>query len=143
LVIPFEQFGKQIGEKQIVQLITKGKTSYVKGHLLNEEKVEARLLFSVSFTVELEVKEESILKCPRCKIGNIIQGKTAFGCERFKEGCKTVVPFELYGKKLTEAQCKLLLTKGETTILKGFVVNDEKISAKLKFDEQFVISLIQ
>jgi DNA topoisomerase-3 len=142
LVIPFDQFGKTLSEKQIVQLITKGKTSYSKGYLLNDTKVEGRLLLSETYTVELELKEESILKCPNCKIGNIIQGKTAFGCERFKEGCKTIVPFELYGKKLTEAQCKQLLSKGETSLIKGFVVNGEKVDAKLKFDERFSIQLL-
>ena len=142
-VIPFLQFGKTLSEKQIVQLITKGKTSYSKGYLLNDAKVEGRLLFSETYTVELELKEESILKCPNCKIGNIIQGKTAFGCERFKEGCKTIVPFELYGKKLTEAQCKQLLSKGETSLIKGFVVNGEKVDAKLEFDERFSIQLLQ
>ena len=143
LVIPFDQFGKTLSEKQIVQLLTKGKTSYAKGYLLNDAKVEARLLFSETYTVELEIKEESVLKCPNCKIGTIIQGKTAFGCERFKEGCKTVVPFEIHGKKLSESQCKQLLAKGETSIIKGFVVNGEKVNAKLTFDAHFSIRLVQ
>jgi DNA topoisomerase-3 len=142
-VIPFVQYGKNISEKQVAQLLTKKATNYSKGYLLNEVKVEARLLFSDSYTVELEVKEESILKCPNCKAGNIIQGKTAFGCERYNEGCKTVVPFELYGKKLSESQCKQLLSKGETSVLKGFEVNGEKVNAKLKFDAHFVITLVQ
>ncbi len=141
LVIPFEQFGKVLSEKQITQLLTKGKSSYGKAYLLEGNKVEARLLFTDDYTVELELKEALEFKCPNCKLGTIIQGKTAFGCERFKEGCRTVVPFELYGKKLTEAQCKQLLTKGETAIIKGFIVNEEKINAKLKFNDAFEIVL--
>ena len=141
LVIPFDQFGKTLSEKQIIQLLTKGKSAYAKGYVLEGNKVEARLLFSESFTVDLEIKEESVLKCPNCKLGNIIQGKTAFGCERFKEGCKTIVPFEIYGKKLTEAQCKQLITKCETGLLKGFVVNGEKVNGKLKFDADFRVCL--
>ena len=142
-VIPFMQYGKNISEKQVAQLLTKKATNYSKGYLLNEVKVEARLVFSDYYTVELEVIEESILKCPNCKVGTIIQGKTAFGCERYNKGCKTVVPFDLYGKKLSEVQCKLLLSKGETSVLKGFEVNGEKVSAKLKFDAHFVITLVQ
>ena len=43
--------------------------------------------------IDIETKEEELLKCPRCKEGSILKGKTAFGCERFKSGCKTIIPF--------------------------------------------------
>ena len=33
------------------------------------------------------------LKCPICGIGQIIKGKTAFGCSRWKEGCNFRRPF--------------------------------------------------
>ena len=140
-VVPFSQFGKIITEKQVIQLLSKNQTSYAKGFVEDALKVEARLLLKEDFSVTIEVKEDQQLKCPRCKIGAIIKGKTAFGCERFKEGCKTVVPYEIHGKKLTESQCKLLITKGETSLLKGFVVNGEKVDAKLKFDADFVLCL--
>ena len=32
-------------------------------------------------------------KCPKCKIGTIITGRQAFGCNRYKEGCHYVLPF--------------------------------------------------
>ena len=142
-VIPFSQFGKMLTEKQLSQLITKRKSSYAKGYLVEGVKVEGRLVFSDEYTVAFEFKEAEVLKCPNCKTGNIIEGKTAFGCERFKEGCRTVVPFEVHGRKLSQAQCKQLLTKGETSVIKGFVVDGAKVNAKLKFDEAFVIRLIK
>ena len=31
--------------------------------------------------------------CPKCHVGHIIKGKTAYGCSRWKEGCDYRVPF--------------------------------------------------
>jgi DNA topoisomerase-3 len=137
----FEQYGKKLNEKQIFQLINKKKTSWMKGFETKDSKVEGRLVLNKEFTIELEIKEEKILKCPRCKEGKIIVGKTAFGCERFQAGCKTIIPFEIYGKKLTETQIKQLIKKGESPLIKGFLINGEKKNGKLKFNENFQIYL--
>ena len=140
-VIRFEQYNKKLSEKQVFQLIEKKKTSWIKGFELNDSKIEARLLLNEEFNIELEIKEEESLKCPRCKEGNIIEGKTAYGCERFQAGCKTIIPFEIYGKKLTETQIKQLIKKGESPLIKGFVVYGEKKNGKLKFNETFQVYL--
>ena len=140
-VVRFEQHNKKLSEKQIFQLLEKKKTSWIKGFESDNNKVEGRLLLNEDFNVELEIKEEGILKCPRCKEGAIIEGKTAFGCERFQAGCKTIIPFDIYGKKLTETQIKQLIKKGESPIIKGFVINGEKKNGKLKFNDNFQIFL--
>jgi DNA topoisomerase III len=140
-VIRFEQYNKKLSEKQVFQLIEKKKTSWIKGFELNDSKIEARLLLNEEFNIELEIKEEESLKCPRCKEGNIIEGKTAYGCERFQAGCKTIIPFEIYGKKLTETQIRQLIKKGESPLIKGFLINGEKKNGKLQFNDNFQISL--
>ncbi len=35
--------------------------------------------------------------CPMCKKGQMIQGQSAWGCARWKEGCRFVIPFEMNG----------------------------------------------
>lgn len=78
------------------------------------------------------------LTCPRCG-RPFVKGKSAWGCSGYREGCQTLVPFEVMGKKLTEAQLSSLLKKGVTPNIKGLVVNGEKAEGKLSFDSNFAI----
>ena len=121
-VVQFEQFNKKLSEKQIFQLIGKKKTNWMKDFKIKESLLEGRLIMNKEFKVELQVKEEEILKCPRCKEGIILKGKNAFGCNRFKSGCKTIIPFEIFGKKLTNTQIKNLILKGQSSLIKGLLI---------------------
>lgn len=38
--------------------------------------------------------KEDILRCPKCKKGKILKGKTAYGCSEWKAGCDFRIPFE-------------------------------------------------
>jgi len=42
--------------------------------------------------------------CPRCGQGHLIAGRTAWGCDRWREGCRFTLPFEHEGRRLTERQ---------------------------------------
>lgn len=55
------------------------------------------------------------LKCPKCKEGSIIKGRTAFGCKNFKT-CDFKIPFELYQMSIKENHIIDLLTKSKTSI---------------------------
>ncbi|MBC5994420.1 type IA DNA topoisomerase [Pontibacter cellulosilyticus] len=69
-------------------------------------------------------KEQAQVKglgsCPSCKEGHIVKGTKAYGCVRFKEGCRFLIPIEQHGKELTEKQVQALLSKGKTLVIKGF-----------------------
>ncbi|RIJ34434.1 type IA DNA topoisomerase [Pontibacter oryzae] len=58
--------------------------------------------------------------CPACTEGYILKGAKAFGCIRYKEGCRFLIPIEQHGKELTEKQVQALLAKGKTPTIKGF-----------------------
>ncbi|MEG2983609.1 MAG: DNA topoisomerase [Peptostreptococcaceae bacterium] len=73
-----------------------------------------------------------IAKCPICKTGNIIEGKKAYGCTEWKNGCKFTIWKEIASKKLTENQIKALLNEGKTGKIKGFKGKNGKFEAKLK-----------
>ncbi|MBL7887912.1 MAG: DNA topoisomerase 3 [Bacteroidia bacterium] len=92
-------------------------------------------------TAETKEKKSanSVLECPKCKSGNMLKGKTAFGCSNFKNGCDFKVPFEIMGKKLTDAQIRLLLEKGKTAVIKGFDMGGVKKDGLLKLSSDLNI----
>ncbi|MEX1192591.1 MAG: DNA topoisomerase 3 [Brumimicrobium sp.] len=85
------------------------------------------------------------LDCPKCKQAKLIQGKNAYGCGNYKNGCKFVLPFKFMGKKLTSKQLADLIEKGKTTKIKGFQVSgsEEKQDGKLEMTDDFNITLNQ
>lgn len=64
--------------------------------------------------------------CPKCKNSKLIKGKTAVGCQNF-QACGFKIPFEIFGKKLTEKQILDLVSKGKTSKLKGFKSHPENL----------------
>ena len=78
----------------------------------------------------------SIGKCPACG-GDIVKRDWGYGCSQYKEGCKFSINGTVAKKKLSEANVKQLLEKGETGIIKGFTSKSEKkFDAKLKLEKQ-------
>ncbi|MEZ4922341.1 MAG: DNA topoisomerase 3 [Crocinitomicaceae bacterium] len=82
-------------------------------------------------------------ECPKCKEGTIIKGKSAYGCSRHSNGCNFLIPFSFLGKKLTDKQLTDLVSKGKTTLIKGFVIpgSETKKNGKLVFTPDFNIEL--
>ena len=79
--------------------------------------------------------------CPKCKKGQLLKGSSAFGCSEYKNNCDFKIPFEIYGKKVSENQLKRLIDKNCTTNLKGFVINDKKVEGLIRFDNDFNLKL--
>ncbi|MCW3072254.1 MAG: topoisomerase [Bacteroidetes bacterium] len=86
-----------------------------------------------------KAKGEQKAGCPKCKAGNMLKGKTAFGCSNFKNGCDFKIPFELMGKKLSDAQILALADKGKTPVVKGFDMGGTKKDGILKLTPSFNI----
>ena len=90
---PFENFGKKLTEKQIITCIQKGKTPLIKGFTFNNSKCNGSLVLNSNFEISIEqelgkqIQYSENQDCPKCKIGKLIKGKTALGCNRYKEGC--------------------------------------------------------
>jgi DNA topoisomerase-3 len=143
-VIPFVIEGKKLPEKQFEKLITKGKTDLLKGFTItnssqNEEKsspakVDGYIKLDENFKPVVVVAEKKERTCPVCGEGKIIKGNTAYGCTNFRNGCNFRIPFEFYGKKLTNAQIDQLVFKKQTSVIKGFVNPEtkEKFDGRLK-----------
>ncbi|MFL1013590.1 type IA DNA topoisomerase [Flavisericum labens] len=107
-VLPFKFAEKKISEKQFVRLLQKGSTVNLKGFKteMGKGKIEGLLRFDDDFKVKLEPKKTSSkskpdeLKCPKCKTGNILKGKTAYGCSEYKSGCDFKMTFEAVKAKI-------------------------------------------
>lgn len=49
--------------------------------------------------------------CPKCKVGHILKGKTAFGCSEYKNGCDLKLMFEQYPESLSPSKLNKLINK--------------------------------
>jgi DNA topoisomerase-3 len=124
LLIPLVFHEKKIPQKQLIRLYEKGSTTLLKGFVVNQEKVSAKALFDEAFTLQLEIKREvsksqivpDPLPCPKCGKGSILKGKTAFGCNRWQEGCDYTFPFNLVREKANGREMTKMLV---WEILKG------------------------
>mgnify|MGYP001601609297 FL=1 len=73
--------------------------------------------------------------CPKCGVGGVIKGKTAFGCNRYRDNCHFRLPLEFHGKTLNEKMVRKILIDKETGTLKGFVLDTgETVSGKICLD---------
>jgi len=101
---------------------------------LKAKPIDSKLAADVASksTRRTSYKQVEVAPCPTCKEGVIIARKEFYGCSAYKEGCKQTFPGIFLQKKLTPSQVKLLCTKGETNVIKGFTANTgNKFDAKL------------
>ena len=80
-------------------------------------------------------------KCPKCKQGQLIKGKLAYGCSAYKTGCDFVLPFSFHDKKISEKQYIRLLQKGSTVNLKDFHIGSVKVEGLIRFYDHFKLVL--
>jgi DNA topoisomerase-3 len=79
--------------------------------------------------------------CPKCKKGNLIKGKSAYGCSEYKSGCNFVLPYVFADKKITESQYLRLLQKGSTVNIKGFKTEAGAVEGLIRFEENYKLKL--
>ncbi|GAA3995449.1 DNA topoisomerase 3 [Hymenobacter fastidiosus] len=122
---------KNLTDKQVFALLTKGRTPVIKGYFdAAGNKFDAAVRLTPQHALELVRAAESKpttaadpgqIPCPVCKLGTMLKGKAAWGCSRFREDCQFRAPFEWGGKTLSEVQINQLLRKGKTGVIRGFV----------------------
>lgn len=101
------------------------KESLAKGKISKKEKIPA---------------EPIVLKCPKCKNGEVIKGRTAWGCSLYKKLCDFIIPMEIFGKKLTQKQVEALVLKSKTGVLNGLKNEDgTTFSGVLRLDNDFKV----
>lgn len=58
--------------------------------------------------------------CPQCGQGTLFQGKKAFSCDRYRDGCKFSIWKTVAGKALSAGQVTAMVKYGRTPLIKGF-----------------------
>lgn len=103
-----------------------------------ESRASAKPVRAGSSAGKSEAKPKADAPMPACpKCGHpILKGKAAWGCSGYKEGCHFVVPFTVYGKRLTDKQVATLLTRGEVAV-RGVSDGEGKADGKFAFDQDF------
>ena len=140
--LPFDYSGKKLSETNIKALCRRGKSSEIKMTESDGKSILGNLLLNSSMILSFEPKVSEELRCPRCKKGLIIKGKTAWGCAEFRNGCQLRVPFVYMGKELSDSQLEQLILKGKTNKIVGFSNSDgSKRDGKLLFDKEFKVVL--
>lgn len=123
--VPFVVFGKKLTENQVASLTSKGETATIKGLMVDGVKCDGKITFDKDSNIVFKMATpkktaDAPLKCPLCG-GDVIEGRTAWGCANYKSGCTFRVPFTFMCKKLTATHLKVLLSKGHTARMSGFV----------------------
>ena len=143
-VIPFEFCGKKLTDAQIKQLLKNGKTGVIKGFIIEGVKMDGSVLLDDNYHLVLQQSEKKEWRCPSCKQGIIVKGKSAYGCTNFKNNCRLRIPFEFMGKVLTENQVEALILNGETAPVKALVLpSGDKLNGRIFFDDQFQLGVKQ
>ncbi len=141
--IPFVFMEKKLSEKQLIQLVNKGKSPLIKGFQQEGEKVEGHIVLEENLTLSLQVKEKGNMSCPKCRKGTIIKGRQAYGCDQYREGCRFVVPFRLMQKELNESQTRSLIEKGKTPLIKNLIRSEgDTVQGRLVLNEQFQVVFV-
>lgn len=147
VVVPFEVMGKKLTSAQVKALFNKGETGLIKGLSQNGESVNGKLAFDSSFSIVLKPAEGksgtdiASLTCPLCG-GKLLEGKKAWGCANYSNGCRFVVPFDYMGKRLTVTQLSVLCKKRRTAVINGFTdENGNKLSGRLVIDNTGSLSI--
>lgn len=61
--------------------------------------------------IKENTSETDTLLCPLCKKGNILKGKSAYGCSDWKNGCVFRISFEEMGEDSSEQALRIILEK--------------------------------
>ncbi|ASW73042.1 DNA topoisomerase III [Chryseobacterium piperi] len=131
-------------KEELIQMVTELTKKVVDGKgkvitLQEEEKVVEKKKKEPAPKKELQSWEET--KCPKCKGHHLVKGKTAVGCSDFKI-CGFKIPFEIFGKKLSEKQLMDLILKGKTSKLKGFNTHPDALTeGVLSLSDDFTVQL--
>ncbi len=115
----WEQFLKLIGQGE------KNQASFLKGiyHFIDQLLVEAPKEIEkpgLAIILDEHKTEDSLGLCPACQKGLFQERKNFYGCSRYAEGCKQTLPKVLLKKNISSTQIKQLLSKGKTSLIKGF-----------------------
>lgn len=129
-------------KEELVQMVRKLTWKVIRGQNkiieIKEPELEPKKKLNSRKKTEIVWSE---VDCPKCKTHKLIKGSTAIGCQNFQV-CGFKIPFEIFGKKMTEKQIQDLTQKGKTSKLKGFKAHPANLEEGfLRLNSDFEIDL--
>ena len=121
--LPFSFMEKKLSENQLLRLMSKGSTVNLKGFKRGSQKVDGVVRFDANYQLNLippkakmpksakSVQKKSSMICPKCKKGQILKGKTAYGCSAWQSGCDFRFPFDELIKRIGKRKATASLVK--------------------------------
>ncbi len=121
--LPFSFMEKKISDNQLLRLISKGSTVTLKGFKRGSQKVDGVVRFDANYQLSLippkakmpksakPAQKKSSMICPKCRKGQIIKGKTAYGCSAWQSGCDFRFPFDELIKRIGNRKATASLVK--------------------------------
>ncbi len=111
--VVFKKVAKRAVSKRTVKQLLSGERTGV----LNNFKSKKGTSFSAALTLDEDGKVKFVFPprsptgeaCPKCGEGKLIEGRAAWGCSRWREGCDYRLPFEVDGKRRTPAEAAIAL----------------------------------
>jgi DNA topoisomerase-3 len=88
------------------------------------------ILSPKAFRIQKAVHEMGNLSCPKCHLGHVIQGNSAFGCTRYNEGCQFKIPKSIQNVILDVSVVKSLIINKIASVTK------EENPIQLALDDQ-------
>ncbi len=110
------------------RIVVNGKPKFA--HLRFNKKGEPA--YDVAEVEKSDAQTEAFGACPVCA-GDIVEGRKAYGCSNWKNGCRFAVWKVIAKKEITPEIAKELIERRETAVLSGFMSKAGKpFDAKLK-----------
>ena len=129
---------KKMVDELVAEVRSNTSKKRISSVIANEAKQSNRPKAKIASKTKKQVLGKT---CPKCKKGTLLKGSSAYGCSEYKNNCHVKIPFEIYGKKVSENQLIRLLDKGCTTNLKGFKTATGSVEGLIRFDENFNLKL--
>jgi DNA topoisomerase-3 len=147
-----EQYGKELKDAHIKELVENRRTKLIKGFKKKDgkDKYDACLVLNEECKVRLDFGDgakpvdTAFGACPQCKEGNVRPNSKGVGCSRWKEGCTFFIWREQAGVMLTDDHIKQLIENKTTTEqVQGFKKKDGSgtYNAFLILNEQWKVRL--
>jgi len=80
--------------------------------------------------------------CPKCEVGHMLKGSSAWGCSEWKKGCKFTLPLEFKKIKLSEQDMKSLVATGETKYRYNFKVKGESTLSRIGLNKKLKLEVL-
>ncbi|HGD7085768.1 TPA: DNA topoisomerase [Enterococcus faecium] len=137
----WERYLKKIRSQQGTQEAFLGSIERFVQHLI--EKVPQNFQEKKENIVDVasHMKQEKVIgTCPKCQNSVVDKGKF-YGCSGYKDGCKFTLPKRWSQKALTKKNVQDLLSKRETSLIKGFKSKKgSNFSAKLTLNDEMKLA---